>query len=117
MSCVAGFIPLLLLALAFAVPAEARELSQQEKNQVMTAVRQHIKDPTAKFKWLPVSNDAVYCGLLNTAKTSGYMPFQAFGVTGKSAKLNIVYATDRTTKESLRQSCERYGYNFSQAAE
>lgn len=110
-------LALILAALLAALPAQARDLNTREKQQVMTAVRQHMRDPTVKFRWLPVADESLYCGLVNTAKTTGYLPFQVFGMSGKTPKLTVVHATDRTTTQSIRQACERYGYNFTQISE
>lgn len=106
---------LVLIALVLAAPVEARELSLQQKTLVMNVVRQRLKDHSAKFRWLPVEDDALYCGLVKGARLVGYVPFQVFGMAGK--KPNVVVATDRVTTASVRQSCERYGYNFSQVTE
>lgn len=111
--------PLLALALLLALPspaaAQTKVLSLQQKQDVMAAVRLRLRDPTAKFKWLPVANDSVYCGLINTAKTQGYLPFQVFG--NFAGKLTANIASDRTTTAAMRQACERYGYNFSAAVD
>lgn len=106
---------LVVLALLVAAPAEARELSLQQKTVVMNAVRLRLKDPTAKFGWLAVADDALYCGLVKGARSASFMPFQVFGVSGKAP--NVIVATDRVTTASVRQSCQRYGYNFTQVTE
>ena len=106
---------LVLIALLIAVPAEAGDLTLQQKTMVMNLVRQRLKDPTAKFRWLPMANTAFYCALVMPARSVSYLPFQLFGMSGK--KWNVVVASDKTTTASVRQSCERYGYNFTQAAE
>jgi hypothetical protein len=101
--------------MAAPLPAAARELSLQQKSLVVSTVRGKLKDVTARFRWLPVANDAIYCGLVKPAKSTAYMPFQIFGITSK--KLNVNIAADVTTAASVRESCERYNYNFSQYSE
>lgn len=83
MNAVRFTIGLAATAGAFAAPADARGLSNQERQAITTAVAEKLREPaSAQFKWNDFpEGKLVYCGFVNAKNGfGGYTGFEPFAV-------------------------------------
>lgn len=114
---------------AYANQLIERELTDSEKKEVESAVKDKLKDPyTADFKHNKLiykGKDGVYCGRVNSKNSygayAGFTPFSVFVVDVINKKGDRVFivspievsdATNSLSVESTKKLCKENGYNL-----
>ena len=123
------YLMLLLSIILFPQIVNAREPSENEKEQIITAVKNKLVDPySAKFKWVeyvggePKSNDVLpYCGIVNSKnRYGGYvgdMPYVVVLKWRNSSLISVIIVffgdgdPNSLNTKSIYIVCADHGYN------
>ncbi|MCG9027337.1 hypothetical protein [Laribacter hongkongensis] len=108
-----------LTILVLSANVSARDLTGKEKQVVIKAVKERLKDPdSAKFKFGDYKGDFVYCAQVNAKNSyggyTGFVPFQV-GMLEKTGPIKNVFLFgigDAAQESAISISCSREGYDF-----